>query len=94
VIEGISILVVGLIAGLVFVATRLNSRSIWASAQEERKHWEDRIAGHEEKLRLAREQRWDEVMVGLTEERLSEARRQLARLNAAESGASRQNPGR
>jgi hypothetical protein len=91
-IEGMAILAVFLIAALIYIAVRLQSQNDRRNPQAEAARLRESVAWHEQRLRTAREKKWDVAMIDQIAEQLADAEYQLARVNAASPAASRQNP--
>jgi hypothetical protein len=82
-IEGGVILLVFAVSVLIFIGARVGAAGARRSPQEEMAHLQERLAWHEGQLQLAREKKWDDVMVGQIMDQLTDTRQQLLRLQAA-----------
>jgi hypothetical protein len=91
-IEGTAILVVFLTAALIFIAVRLQAQNARRNPLAEAARLRESVVWHEQRLRTAREKKWDTAMIDQIAEQLAEAEYQLARVNAAPPAGSPRNP--
>lgn len=93
-IESSVILFVLLVSGALFIGARLMAQNSRRDPVALRARLHESLVWHEERLRRAKEKNWDHDMISRISGELAETRAQLARLSAAETTASPQNPGR
>lgn len=89
--EAFVILLVPLVAAAIYLGARFQSQGARRRPPEELKQLQEQRAWHADRLRRAREKKWDGPMIEQIAEQLAEAEYQLARFNAAQSAASRRN---
>lgn len=85
-IEGGFILLVFAISGLIYLGARVGATRAQLSPHEQVAHLQERLAWHEGQLRLAREKKWDDVMIRHIMDQLSDTRQQLGQLQAGAAG--------
>jgi len=85
-IEGGVVLLVFGVSVLIFIGAKIGARSARLSPQQQIDHLRERLVWHEDQLRLAREKKWDDVMVGQIMDQIADTRRQLLRLQAPAVG--------
>ena len=93
-IESSVIVFVFLVAGVLFIGSRLMAQNARRDLVALRARLHESLTWHEERLRRAKEKNWDSDMVGRIAGELAETQAQLAQLNAAPAPASPQNRGR
>ncbi|SDR96881.1 hypothetical protein [Opitutus sp. GAS368] len=81
-IEASVILFVFLVAGLLFVGSRLMAQNARSNPAAELVRLQETLAWHEERLHQAKQKNWDYDMINRIAGELAETRAQLARLNA------------
>ncbi len=92
-IESSVILFVMLVAGALFIGSRLMAQNARRDPVALRARLHESLAWHEERLRLAKEKNWDYDMVSRIAGELAETQAQLARLNARpQPAAARERP--
>lgn len=81
-IEASVILFVLVVAGSLFIGSRLMAQNARKDSVAERARLHETLAWHEERLRLAKAKNWDYDMVNRITEELDDTRFRLAQLNA------------
>lgn len=81
-IEASVILFVLLVAGSLFIGSRLMAQHARKDAAAERARLHESLAWHEERLRQAKAKNWDYDMINRITEELDDTRFRLAQLNA------------
>lgn len=90
-IEGTVILVVSLLAGLLFVGTRVMAQNARKNPAAELARLHESLAWHEARLLNAQQKGWDQGMIGQIRSQVDETRARLAVLKAGQTSASPQN---
>ncbi len=81
-IEASVILFVLVVAGSLFIGSRLMAQNARKDSVAERARLHETLAWHEERLRLAKAKNWDYDMINRITEELDDTRFRLAQLNA------------
>ncbi|MBI2498156.1 MAG: hypothetical protein HYV75_09710 [Opitutae bacterium] len=83
--EALVILLVPLVAAAVYLGARFQGQGIRVDPQAELAQLHERLAWHEDRLRRAREQNWDDGMIAQITGQLENTRKELVRRGAAPS---------
>lgn len=87
--EAVVILFVPMVAIAVYLMARFQSQGAKLSPQEETARLREQLAWHEQRLRNAKEKKWDASMIGQIADQLADTEYQLARVNAAQAASRR-----
>jgi len=82
-IEALAILVVFLTAALIYLSAQMQAQSARRDPVAELARLQESLVWHDERLRLAKEQRWDDDMINRIAGQRAEILGELARFHAA-----------